>query len=662
LAFANCDNGVSGVPDQSGQSTMPVAEAGGVGIRSTETPDEIQFKLRSTNNGTWKVYDAAGIIMTSASANFTAPVLTLSDPLFFFPVGTYYVTVTEPGKTESEKLALSVTESVTIDTYTKASTTALDSTFSTAARVMAALKEQPYWNMLSFVGTAFDIASLFLPEQESVTDQKLDAITNQLNDIQSSITALEKQIDSDTVNITDSITETDMQTYVNEVSSATQTAVSLNGNSIDLANAKSVFADVDSNTGEYSPNTYHNVCQELFSTGNTALNIDKQVTFYDDYFKLANLILGTNNQWFNGPDSASDAYETYLSKVYDYNTQTFTQRQAFLDSLYNTFSVLTMYITRAAQYDLDFNCQMYESYMAAYYADDTNADEKLLAKDVADAAKLNYEYDQNVLLDPKAENTDSITYMSQQVLASLTASQEKLQKEEAAAEILPITGTMISASGAAECTTTAKETYSPLIYSYRLGKYLNKNLTQVPSEQYVRLGEIGGDYEISPWEKSEFRTLTAAQQTAIDNELKGDAMNTLSSSAVNRATNIIDDLSSAGFTFSFVDQQSGIKSWYILGMGAAWATAPTGDYRTIYEEVIIWGCMGDGPPPDTSWTDGSVVTYSKTAVWSIYAIEWYDKEESITAGGLWDIETVPDPDILSYGSTSALPAAIQPPS
>jgi hypothetical protein len=69
----------------------------------------VTFTLTSTVDGEWNVYDAAagGSPRADITASFAAPALTLGKS-GGIPAGTYWVTVTKPGKTESGRLKLIV--------------------------------------------------------------------------------------------------------------------------------------------------------------------------------------------------------------------------------------------------------------------------------------------------------------------------------------------------------------------------------------------------------------------------------------------------------------------------------------------------------------------------------------------------------------------------
>jgi len=94
------------------QTTAPVAAAGNnIASKTTEIQSIITFDLTSTVNGTWKVYSGASgtAVPAGISANFNAATKKLA--LIHntnVPAADYWVTVTETGKTESERLKLTV--------------------------------------------------------------------------------------------------------------------------------------------------------------------------------------------------------------------------------------------------------------------------------------------------------------------------------------------------------------------------------------------------------------------------------------------------------------------------------------------------------------------------------------------------------------------------
>ena len=90
------------------QSTAPTASATTV-AKSAATQATVNFTLNSALTGTWKVYDATtgGSIVNDITASAMGTTLSLTHASNI-PTGTYYVSVTEAGKTESTRLALTV--------------------------------------------------------------------------------------------------------------------------------------------------------------------------------------------------------------------------------------------------------------------------------------------------------------------------------------------------------------------------------------------------------------------------------------------------------------------------------------------------------------------------------------------------------------------------
>jgi alpha-tubulin suppressor-like RCC1 family protein len=114
LAFALF--GMTGCPDANDpyvpeQSAAPaVAPANASVAKTAATQKSVSFTLTSSVNGEWRVYRSAsdGSPLTTVNAVFNAPALTLTASGADLAVGTYYVTVTETGKTESSRLGLMV--------------------------------------------------------------------------------------------------------------------------------------------------------------------------------------------------------------------------------------------------------------------------------------------------------------------------------------------------------------------------------------------------------------------------------------------------------------------------------------------------------------------------------------------------------------------------
>ena len=108
LGFAACDNGGDTGKYQS-VSITPTANVIAVN-KDTEVQNSITFVLTSTHDGIWNVYaeEDSTEALPAVSAVFAAPNLTLSTTEIDLAVGPYYVSVTETGKTESARLALTV--------------------------------------------------------------------------------------------------------------------------------------------------------------------------------------------------------------------------------------------------------------------------------------------------------------------------------------------------------------------------------------------------------------------------------------------------------------------------------------------------------------------------------------------------------------------------
>jgi hypothetical protein len=92
------------------KSATPTASVTTV-AKTSEPQIDVDFALTSTNDGNWKVYanNTTGTPHSTVTADFSAPTLRLSNlSTNNIAPGTYYVSVTESGKTESDRLALTV--------------------------------------------------------------------------------------------------------------------------------------------------------------------------------------------------------------------------------------------------------------------------------------------------------------------------------------------------------------------------------------------------------------------------------------------------------------------------------------------------------------------------------------------------------------------------
>jgi len=112
LMYSACPQGED-EQGEKGVSAVPSAAIPSIEKQSTIQPS-IDFTLSSTHTGTWKVYRNAttSTAMTTVTVAFAAPVLTLTAVSGDIVAGIYYVTVTESGKGESPRLALTVEDHV----------------------------------------------------------------------------------------------------------------------------------------------------------------------------------------------------------------------------------------------------------------------------------------------------------------------------------------------------------------------------------------------------------------------------------------------------------------------------------------------------------------------------------------------------------------------
>jgi alpha-tubulin suppressor-like RCC1 family protein len=97
---------------QPGRTATPTIEPANASVsKAAGTQQSAVFTLRSSAAGTWKVYNAqsGGSPLATVSASYNEPDLTLTASGEDLAAGIYYVSVTESGKDESGRLALTVT-------------------------------------------------------------------------------------------------------------------------------------------------------------------------------------------------------------------------------------------------------------------------------------------------------------------------------------------------------------------------------------------------------------------------------------------------------------------------------------------------------------------------------------------------------------------------
>ncbi|MDR1586110.1 MAG: InlB B-repeat-containing protein [Treponema sp.] len=94
---------------QPGQSGVPAA-VNADAAKTAPSQKSVSFTLTSTHDGVWKVYgvETGGAVLSGVSVSFSAPTLTLTAAGDDLAAGDYWVSVTEAGKTESPRLALTV--------------------------------------------------------------------------------------------------------------------------------------------------------------------------------------------------------------------------------------------------------------------------------------------------------------------------------------------------------------------------------------------------------------------------------------------------------------------------------------------------------------------------------------------------------------------------
>jgi len=143
LLFTGCKDKPDDSVTTDVKSGTPTVAAGNASVEKTETiQPSVIFYLSSSVNGTWKVYstETGSALASGITAEFVAATraLTLKHSLDI-PANNYWVSVTETGKTESERLRLTVLPYTPIgqsrtpifseDVYYKTSLTDPDATF-----------------------------------------------------------------------------------------------------------------------------------------------------------------------------------------------------------------------------------------------------------------------------------------------------------------------------------------------------------------------------------------------------------------------------------------------------------------------------------------------------------------------------------------------------
>ncbi|MDR2021489.1 MAG: InlB B-repeat-containing protein [Treponema sp.] len=142
LICTGCPNALEEILGE--ESAVPAGATEALAVAKTaETQKSAAFTLTSSNTGEWKVYDTetGGEPLTMVSASFDAPILTLTAAGDDLAPGTYWVSVTEEGKTESPRLGLTVEPYVRPD---QSSTPAAEEEALTVVKTSAAQKAVPF--------------------------------------------------------------------------------------------------------------------------------------------------------------------------------------------------------------------------------------------------------------------------------------------------------------------------------------------------------------------------------------------------------------------------------------------------------------------------------------------------------------------------------------
>ncbi|MCL2044028.1 MAG: hypothetical protein FWG89_07815 [Treponema sp.] len=135
-------------------SGTPSATTANASVRKTVFPQaSAAFSLTSTNNGIWRVYNDSGLLLPFITASFANGILTLTDDLNI-PTGSYFVSVEEAGKRESDTLELTILDAI-MSTVPTASVTSLNKTDSPQKAITFALTSSHAagsWHVYSAAG------------------------------------------------------------------------------------------------------------------------------------------------------------------------------------------------------------------------------------------------------------------------------------------------------------------------------------------------------------------------------------------------------------------------------------------------------------------------------------------------------------------------------
>lgn len=318
---------------------------------------------------------------------------------------------------------------------------------SAAATVLNNIHSTGWFSFLGFVDVYFN----FLTNAIKNMDAQPSEVEKALGEIQKQLSSIESQIDASTREILGAVDKSDLSNQVNKLSEA---ADHLNNYQYSYYNANAYKALDWMNAGKTSEHQdeIRRYLEAIYNSENR--NFD----YLSEFKSFGNMISGSSPV-FQKKDifEVFHGMETY---VYDWNSQTFTNREAF-NSNVSTFYLkgYTVLVT-AIQYDYDTSSA--EKHRMEYWINTMQekidagglnpADQTAMEKVIADYKKKIAQCDENMALD--TEQLKILTDTKTNIDKALKASNQRIEEEK---------------------NTVAKGT----LYSYRLKQSFNKTIPAV---------------------------------------------------------------------------------------------------------------------------------------------------------------------------------------
>ncbi|MDR2610193.1 MAG: hypothetical protein LBC58_01925 [Clostridiales Family XIII bacterium] len=473
--------------------------------------------------------------------------------------------------------------------------------------VISKIADMPFASYLGLLGTAFSIINMFLPSQPDPVMLKLDAMSQQLTQLQSDVKIVQEQ----NIDLGQQVSASDMVTILNNLDGTLKKLTFDNGVNSTYYNAYIYCNRYDANYKANPENpeksnctaeNYCNVMQSLYATKNSAAGVASNTYVLDNYEELAKIITGTGSLWNN--KNLYQVYNTYFSARKNFNTQVFDTKQNMITNVSATSDYVGAFLLRAVLYDQSLNQARVDSYKAMLKEnskDPTNNDESYYTNYLNSNLSKSAVAKANSIINDSQNN---VTFINNNLLSTTKPdSFVKLYHD--------VTQTLSDAQKALDAEKKDVKD-NARIRSYRLNATLAKDVWSCPAENYVR---YFCGYQVDSWEAGEFRSNDANQQYALDHHLSTDQMNQLKNAAAARSTHITADMSNAGFVWhSSYNNQA-------IGFGAH-ADKSSG-YRTIYVDFV--------PLNDKSMTPSNywaIDYYGKKKSSTVYSASGYSKKAS----------------------------------